>query len=75
MSASVGPSDRTSPDGWYQVWDGLRWYLREVSGGSAYDRYLARHRRDRPDEEPLDERTFWRQRTDGGDGVPPTRCC
>ena len=76
MSAAVGPSGAAGPtNGWHQLWEGLRWYVREVSGGSAYDRYLARQRRDSPDEEPLDERTFWRQRTDGGDDKPPQRCC
>ena len=54
---------------------GLRWYVREVSGESAYDRYLERHLREHPDAPPLDSRTWWRQRTDGGDGKPPQRCC
>ena len=72
MSSATGP---LPTNGWHQLWHGLRWYVREVSGGSAYDRYLARHLRERPGEAPLDAPTFWRQRTDGGDGKPPQRCC
>ena len=77
MSAIPGPGSAGSApgNGWVELWRVLRWYVREVSGGSAYERYLVRHRRDSPGEAPLDERTFWRHRTDGGDDVPPARCC
>ena len=54
----------------------VRWYVRELSGESAYDRYLARQRRDHPGQPPLDARTWWRQRLDDReDGPPPARCC
>ena len=58
-----------------EVWRAVRWYVREVTGGSSYDRYLARHGRDHPDVPALDERAFWRQRVDGREGEPPQRCC
>jgi len=58
-----------------QAWQGLRWYVREVSGGTAYERYLARHERENPGRLPLEERSFWRQRVDGKEGEPPQRCC
>ena len=58
-----------------EVWKAVRWYVREVTGGSAYDRYLARHERDHPGVPALDEATFWRQRVDGREGEPPQRCC
>ena len=33
-----------------EVFTGVRWYLREVSGESAYDRYVEHRRREHPDE-------------------------
>jgi uncharacterized short protein YbdD (DUF466 family) len=31
-----------------QLFGGVRWYLREVSGESAYDRYVEHRRREHP---------------------------
>lgn len=54
----------------------VRWYVRELSGESAYDHYLARQLRDHPDQPPLDARTWWRHRLDDQEGgPPPARCC
>ena len=53
----------------------LRWYLREVTGESAYERYLAHVLADHPDAAILTRRQFERQRTDTRDARPTTRCC
>jgi uncharacterized short protein YbdD (DUF466 family) len=46
------------------------WYVREVSGESAYDNYLAHRRRTHPDEPVLSRREFDALRTQ-----PTVRCC
>lgn len=53
----------------------VRWYLRELTGEVAYDRYLVRHRQAHPDVPALRRRDFERRRTDRGDTNPGTRCC
>ena len=51
----------------------VNWYLREVSGESAYDRYLQRH--DLPAGGPvLSRREFERQRLEDS-CTPGHRCC
>jgi uncharacterized short protein YbdD (DUF466 family) len=52
----------------------LRWYLKEVSGESAYDRYLAHARAEHPDA-MLSRREFERRRMDQRDERPESRCC
>ena len=39
-----------------QAFAGVRWYLREVSGESAYDRYVAHMRREHPDQPVMSRR-------------------
>jgi uncharacterized short protein YbdD (DUF466 family) len=53
----------------------LRWYLREVSGESAYDRYVEHARADHPDRPVLSRREFERRRMDERDARPQSRCC
>ncbi|RRR96816.1 YbdD/YjiX family protein [Glycomyces terrestris] len=53
----------------------VRWYLRELTGESAYDRYLERHRLAHPGAPALPRREFERMRTDRADAHPRTRCC
>ncbi len=53
----------------------MRWYLREVSGESAYDRYVEHRRRDHPDEAVMSRRDFERWRQDDRDKNPRARCC
>jgi uncharacterized short protein YbdD (DUF466 family) len=53
----------------------LRWYLREVSGESAYDRYVAHARAEHQDVPLLSRREFERRRMDQRDGRPESRCC
>jgi uncharacterized short protein YbdD (DUF466 family) len=53
----------------------VRWYLRELTGESAYDRYLERHQREHPACAPLSRRDFERRRTDATVAGPGSRCC
>ncbi|WP_447652688.1 YbdD/YjiX family protein [Microbacterium sufflavum] len=54
---------------------GIRWYMTTLMGDTAYATYVAHHHRHHPDEEPLTERQFWRQRMDDQDRNPGARCC
>jgi uncharacterized short protein YbdD (DUF466 family) len=58
-----------------EAFSGVRWYLREVSGESAYDRYVEHRRRDHPDEPVLTRRAFERARQDEREARPQARCC
>jgi uncharacterized short protein YbdD (DUF466 family) len=51
------------------------WYLREVMGENAYERYLEHQRRDHPDDQVLSRREFERRRMDGLEIRPGQRCC
>lgn len=53
----------------------LRWYLREVSGESAYDKYLEHHRNAHPQALAMTRREFERRRMDEREGRPESRCC
>ena len=53
----------------------LGWYLREVSGESAYDRYVEHANAEHPDREVMSRREFERQRMDDRDARPQSRCC
>jgi uncharacterized short protein YbdD (DUF466 family) len=57
------------------AFSGVRWYLREVSGESAYDRYVAHMRRDHPDQAVMSRREYERRRMDQRDENPRARCC
>jgi uncharacterized short protein YbdD (DUF466 family) len=54
---------------------GLAWYLREVSGESAYDRYVTHRQRLHPGEPVMTPAEFWRWRMDDRDRRPSARCC
>lgn len=54
---------------------GVRWYVREVTGESAYDRYVEERCRNHPDEVVLDRRSFERHRQDLAGQEPQQRCC
>jgi len=54
---------------------GIRWYVTNLMGDTAYETYLAHHRRQHPDDEPMTERQFWRDRMDEQDRNPGARCC
>jgi uncharacterized short protein YbdD (DUF466 family) len=50
------------------------WYLKEISGENAYDRYLERHRNTHPEKEPLKRGEFYRWRQDALYNNPGSRC-
>jgi uncharacterized short protein YbdD (DUF466 family) len=54
---------------------GVRWYLREVSGESAYDRYVEHMRAEHPDGLIMSRRDFERARQDHREANPRARCC
>jgi uncharacterized short protein YbdD (DUF466 family) len=53
----------------------VRWYLREVSGESLYDRYLLHHEFQHPHQPPMSKTEFERWRIDRHNNSPGTRCC
>ncbi len=53
----------------------VRWYLKEVSGETAYDRYVAHRREHHPGEPVPSRRDFERKRMDDRDAKPQQRCC
>ena len=58
-----------------EVVSGVRWYLREVSGESAYDRYVEHVRREHPHALVMSRRDFERWRQDDRNDNPRSRCC
>jgi uncharacterized short protein YbdD (DUF466 family) len=58
-----------------QLWRGVRWYLRELTGETQYDRYLERHAREHGGAPPLSRREFERRRIAAADAKPGSRCC
>ncbi|MEV1045001.1 YbdD/YjiX family protein [Streptomyces sp. NPDC049916] len=55
----------------------IRWYVRELTGESAYDRYVAHARAHDPDTPVLTRRAFEHRRTDAREADPREgfRCC
>lgn len=51
----------------------VHWYLRELTGETAYDRYLEQHSACKG--EPLTRREFERCRVDDKEVTPGSRCC
>jgi uncharacterized short protein YbdD (DUF466 family) len=58
-----------------QMMAGVRWYLREVTGESAYDRYVQHMRRDHPGQPVMSRRDYERRRQDERNENPRARCC
>ncbi|QTX06170.1 YbdD/YjiX family protein [Agromyces archimandritae] len=54
---------------------GIRWYVTNLMGDTAYRTYLEHHTRHHPGEPPLTEREFWREKMDEQDRNPGARCC
>ena len=53
-----------------------KWYLREISGESLYDRYLQHHAAEHTGEPAMTRAEFERWRVDRADNSPgPPRCC
>ena len=60
------------------VMDAVRhvtWYLKEVSGESDYDRWVAHRRAQHPGEPVMSRRDFECRRMDERDSNPRARCC
>ncbi|UFQ20338.1 YbdD/YjiX family protein [Streptomyces huasconensis] len=55
----------------------MRWYVRELTGESAYERYVAHVRKDHPAAAVPSRRDFERMRTDRQESDPRQgfRCC
>jgi len=58
-----------------EVVGGVRWYLREVSGETAYERHVEHVRREHPDAMVMSRRDFERLRQDQRNDNPRARCC
>jgi uncharacterized short protein YbdD (DUF466 family) len=58
-----------------ELFAGVRWYLREVSGESGYDRYCEHMRRDHPGQPVMSRRDYERRRQDHREANPRARCC
>jgi uncharacterized short protein YbdD (DUF466 family) len=54
---------------------GAAWYLREVSGETAYDRYVEHVRSQHPNAAVMSRRDFERWRQDRCEQDPRARCC
>jgi uncharacterized short protein YbdD (DUF466 family) len=53
----------------------VRWYLRELTGESAYDHYVEHQCREHPGGPMLSRRDFERQRMAELESRPGIRCC
>lgn len=81
-SAPAGATRAGSREWLAWAWDasvrvvrGIRWYVANLMGDSAYATYVAHQRRRHPDAPVPTEREFWRQRMADQDRNPGARCC
>jgi uncharacterized short protein YbdD (DUF466 family) len=58
-----------------EVVSGVRWYLREVAGETAYERHVEHVRREHPDAMVMSRRDFERLRQNHRNDNPRARCC
>ncbi len=56
-----------------QALAGVRWYVRELTGEAAYDRYVAAHAG--ADHTPLTRAQWWRARDDAREHTAHESCC
>lgn len=75
MSVRVGDAAATAGRAALRAGRAVRWYMTTLMGDTAYATYVAHQRRHHPDEPPLSERRFWRERMDAQDRNPGARCC
>lgn len=74
MSADTRTADEvTVPGRLRRAVRAVRWYVRELMGDSAYERYRDRHQREHPGHPPVTEREFWRARD--ADRTTGPGCC
>ncbi|NMM93197.1 YbdD/YjiX family protein [Bifidobacterium oedipodis] len=57
------------------AWQGIVWYLREISGEARYDHYLEHFATDHPGETPMSEVEYLRAREEYDRHHPNTSCC
>ena len=55
------------------VAQGIRWYVKELTGESKWDQYVERCRREAV--EPLSRRDFERHRSEHKENNPQSSCC
>jgi uncharacterized short protein YbdD (DUF466 family) len=58
-----------------EVVAGVRWYLREVTGESGYDRYVEHMRSEHSEQPVMSRRDYERRRQDERNENPRARCC
>ena len=58
-----------------EIAGGVRWYLKEVAGETAYDRHVEHVRREHPDAIVMSRRDFERLRQNHRNDNPRARCC
>lgn len=82
MTGSLSRAPDVGPAGYRMVLSrlrgvvrGVRWYVRELTGEAAYDRYVAAHGRTHPDHPPLTRAQWWRERDDVRERASHERCC
>jgi uncharacterized short protein YbdD (DUF466 family) len=73
MSAAPGAAGLLHPVA--GAFRGFARYVQGVMGADAYRKYLEHHAAAGHGTPPLDERAFWRDRTDRQDTNPQGRCC
>lgn len=51
------------------------WGLKGVMGGHAYERYVSHLRQEHPEQEPLSEKEFWKEKAKLDEKNVQARCC
>ncbi|WP_279221369.1 YbdD/YjiX family protein [Actinomyces lilanjuaniae] len=59
----------------HEVLSRARRLWRDMTGESAYERYLQRHCHEHPDCAPMGEHEFWRARAQAAEEKVSTGCC
>lgn len=57
------------------AWQGIVWYLREISGEARYDHYLEHFVAEHPGATPMSEVEYLRAREEYDRHHPNTSCC
>lgn len=57
------------------IWQGVVWYMREISGEARYEHYLERFAAEHPEGTPMSETEYIRAREEYDKRHPNTSCC
>lgn len=68
-------TERARQNGVAAAWSSFRKFCRALFGDDNYDNYVSHLRRNHPDAEIPDVRTFWREHYAEQDRNPGSRCC